>query len=450
MSLPFLVSTDFDFEPIYPGGTLTAGTPVTFPIPISPGLATGNYIYISGGIGTAEAVQLTDVRGTQITFTPANNHSGNWSIRSATAGIQEAVVSNQVGAHIYIPQGTHYLYSQVNLPNIGKSFLISGAGSTRYNDPGSASRLIVVGGHHGFYLDNSVNLPIRPLRIEHLSIRGQSVYESMGELDGIHIINWSSTQIEDVSIQAMAGNGIWFDQSAGVLIDKCDISGNGKSGIYMSTGANGSVIRDNSITANCRAGDDYASIQLWSTPGNTSGPVLIEGNILENNAEAPYPGVTVNTEWNLRATRVLNLNVIGNYFDDQIKRQYNVYVDGTCDVFIFIGNLVLHGEVYVDSVSHGLVSGNHLYDSRLNVNTPYRAEVAFSGNSYRGTAHKAQGVNVFTREHVWYGFTAPPTAGSWEVSDIVWNVSPATGRPIGWVCTVAGTPGTWRGFGVIS
>jgi hypothetical protein len=40
--------------------------------------------------------------------------------------------------------------------------------------------------------------------------------------------------------------------------------------------------------------------------------------------------------------------------------------------------------------------------------------------------------------------SAAPTTGTWRVSDIVWNNAPAAGQPPGWVCTVAGTPGTWK------
>jgi hypothetical protein len=39
--------------------------------------------------------------------------------------------------------------------------------------------------------------------------------------------------------------------------------------------------------------------------------------------------------------------------------------------------------------------------------------------------------------------SAPPSTGTWRVTDIVWNSAPASGQPAGWVCTVAGTPGTW-------
>jgi hypothetical protein len=46
--------------------------------------------------------------------------------------------------------------------------------------------------------------------------------------------------------------------------------------------------------------------------------------------------------------------------------------------------------------------------------------------------------------------SAIPTTGTWVVGDVVYNSAPASAGFIGWVCTVAGTPGTWKTFGLIS
>lgn len=46
--------------------------------------------------------------------------------------------------------------------------------------------------------------------------------------------------------------------------------------------------------------------------------------------------------------------------------------------------------------------------------------------------------------------TAAPASGTYAVGDIVHNTSPSSGGYIGWTCTVAGTPGTWKGFGTIA
>jgi Pectate lyase superfamily protein len=44
---------------------------------------------------------------------------------------------------------------------------------------------------------------------------------------------------------------------------------------------------------------------------------------------------------------------------------------------------------------------------------------------------------------------AIPTVGTWNIGDITYNTNPTAGGYIGWICTVAGTPGTWKPFGKI-
>ena len=48
-----------------------------------------------------------------------------------------------------------------------------------------------------------------------------------------------------------------------------------------------------------------------------------------------------------------------------------------------------------------------------------------------------------------YG-TAAPTTGTYAIGDQLINTAPAASGNIGWVCTTAGTPGTWKTFGAIS
>ncbi len=43
----------------------------------------------------------------------------------------------------------------------------------------------------------------------------------------------------------------------------------------------------------------------------------------------------------------------------------------------------------------------------------------------------------------------PPTGGAFNEGDVVWNNYPQSGKFIGWVCTQAGSPGLWSGFGRI-
>jgi nitrous oxidase accessory protein NosD len=45
---------------------------------------------------------------------------------------------------------------------------------------------------------------------------------------------------------------------------------------------------------------------------------------------------------------------------------------------------------------------------------------------------------------------AAPTTGTWLVGDRVWHITPVAGGTMGWVCTTAGSPGTWKSFGAIA
>jgi hypothetical protein len=45
---------------------------------------------------------------------------------------------------------------------------------------------------------------------------------------------------------------------------------------------------------------------------------------------------------------------------------------------------------------------------------------------------------------------AAPTAGTYSAYEKVYNITPDSGDYEGWFCTAAGTPGTWKGFGLIA
>ena len=47
-----------------------------------------------------------------------------------------------------------------------------------------------------------------------------------------------------------------------------------------------------------------------------------------------------------------------------------------------------------------------------------------------------------------YG-SAIPTTNTYSVGSVVWNTNPTAGGYLGWVCVTAGTPGIWKGFGLI-
>lgn len=42
-----------------------------------------------------------------------------------------------------------------------------------------------------------------------------------------------------------------------------------------------------------------------------------------------------------------------------------------------------------------------------------------------------------------------PIYSNWSVGDIVYNSNPTAGSYVGWICVTAGSPGAWKGFGLI-
>ena len=90
-----------------------------------------------------------------------------------------------------------------------------------------------------------------------------------------------------------------------------------------------------------------------------------------------------------------------------------------------------------------------LTNSQATVANGFPREVATRMGGNAGVAMRQgffQGSNM---KYVGTG-SAAPVAGTYVVGDIIYNEAPASAGYIGWVCTVAGTPGTWKTFGLIS
>lgn len=61
--------------------------------------------------------------------------------------------------------------------------------------------------------------------------------------------------------------------------------------------------------------------------------------------------------------------------------------------------------------------------------------------------HVAGPVRLHNHLHMYA--SAPPSAGSYSVGDIVWNEAARVGGNVGWICLRAGSPGAWYPFGDI-
>jgi hypothetical protein len=81
-----------------------------------------------------------------------------------------------------------------------------------------------------------------------------------------------------------------------------------------------------------------------------------------------------------------------------------------------------------------------------------REDFADLGLSEKGITVRTWSNNdvfIFNEVNVQTARSAAPVAGTWVRGDIVTHTSPTAGSYAGWVCTTGGTPGTWKGYGLI-
>lgn len=104
-----------------------------------------------------------------------------------------------------------------------------------------------------------------------------------------------------------------------------------------------------------------------------------------------------------------------------------------------------------------LSSGGHFVSVSSFIKTGNSASVAYQGSGFfDGQTVKVTRVRYFAGAHTdfyensMYGnySATPPIVG--ENGDIIYNSSIVAGGNIGWICTTAGAPGTWKTFGTIS
>lgn len=114
------------------------------------------------------------------------------------------------------------------------------------------------------------------------------------------------------------------------------------------------------------------------------------------------------------------------------------------------GNNLINNGIY-NSSTHTKINGGKIIDCVKPVeDTSFGKEISIEG--LYSVPDVVYGGSRFGNKKIgWTRWTAAPTTptGAWNKGDFVTNDNPATGSPIGWVCTVAGTPGTWKEFGII-
>lgn len=201
-------SKNYDFPSILgsavSSGSLTAAALATITFtPANPcpwgvnGADANHWVYISGGTGTAEAVKITGgtavAGGTSgtITFTPANNHTGAWTITSASAGMKEADITAGTTRTIWVSAGTHTLRAPLVL-SIANSLVGESAISTQIAIAFAAPDSIVF-----------------PSGSSHAEIAHLTIYHSVAQTAGYFMVSAVGTALRAHDLYLGAGSNSW-------------------------------------------------------------------------------------------------------------------------------------------------------------------------------------------------------------------------------------------------
>ncbi|MBP1994245.1 glycosyl hydrolase family 28-related protein [Paenibacillus eucommiae] len=282
----------------------------------------------------------------------------------------------------------------------------------------------------------------------------------------------------------------------GTVCDNTIVDAHGSSGINVSFGTPGSAPFDNlnniSVTNNTISGKNGFSIVgilVYSSVGGTSKGRNM--NVVNNKLEH----VTVAVDYNYCDSSTISGNTLrspvgsnsklinivacsgvlvsGNRTYDLVNdhaitvNDYATFVSDFCKItdnyVLSAGSSASKAVVYIQGTGMHEVSGNMTQGSANYVKAPNAAFVLASNNfgPLSGTpldgpnitgsanANSTNDTLILNGKRQSYG-AAAPTSGTWSPGEIVWSTAPTAGGHAGWICTTAGSPGTWKTFGAVT
>jgi hypothetical protein len=305
-----------------------------------------------------------------------------------------------------------------------------------------------ISGQHGMYLQNGTRVVVTGNDIWNTNLMGAKVQlsasttaDSTGLViigntvdtcgdQGIALTNSDTARTYKFRGAIIANNVVRSAASAGLYLDALrfgivagnQVSASGQHGIFV-TYTTETTVAENVV-------ENVGRVGIFLNVGYSR--VTVRGNAVTNPATANVS----NTQYGIYALSGDRLSLIDN----------TVFADNGLMVYgIFFGS----GDQATSTWRDNRVDGATSYGARLINGAAVRE---WRNNNFQGTTGPVlywptTGIGRRGREE--FG-TAAPTAGGYLVGDVVWNTAPIAGGAMGWVCTTAGAPGTWKTFGAIS
>jgi hypothetical protein len=237
-------------------------------------------------------------------------------------------------------------------------------------------------------------------------------FSCTGVLHDVLKISETTIKISNGFIGANVSGVKIGNNASNVTVENVNITGSSVAAFYNASGTPSGVIKiSNCFWNNCGG-------NMWADQGGTATyEVFFENSQFIN---AGFPSTSSGTR-NFAIQTSGNVNfyncLIGRTSSTAIANFY-IEANGT-------GDLIL-----TDCTFTSLVAP------------------AGAGNEISGTQVFKIAGGLGNRYRQYYAPTAPLT-GTWNVGDRVFNSVPSVGANKGWICTVAGTPGTWVSEGIL-
>jgi hypothetical protein len=297
------------------------------------------------------------------------------------------------------------------------------------------------GGVQNIKLTSNNSLPIG-MRIKNVSYMvNKNVYLS-GLLKGIYITGTIcySNFFEQITTYSITDYGMQMDAFTGggqYTFNGCTFAGN--IGFYLTaTAATDTLAFYNCNFEQCVSNDAYIA---GTVNGLTFSGCRSEG-LNGSQSLLIEPAAT---------QLVSGISITGCFWATDAGNSYPVYISGAGSVkgFAITGNVGAYtaGLAFVGingAGESGVIAGNYFQDAPTAVSTPRAGIVVFNNSNSSGPLTDYNGVVATGRA------ASAPATGTYAVGSTIYNTAPTSGGYIGFVCTVAGTPGTWKTFGLIS
>jgi hypothetical protein len=347
--------------------------------------------------------------------------------------------------------------SGVNVYNEGERFTITEntvLGGSTSNTTGAFFGISVLrsdgaGTFHQFAIANNHVIGLREY--------GILVYGNTETTEGVTITGNTIAYVYSSTANAASGAGIYLLRPG-----KTTVSGNSIGYTNLSTSEYGlcpgaigvnAAYRSLTISGNTIYNTTENGISIKS--GLSDSSVAIVGNTFDTTAKASIvlsgqnratvTGNTVRSASNALYVDLFDgLAVSGNFFDctatTAVTAQVLTGTQATISGNTIINAATDFAALAVSDVTACRVSGNLLVsagDDAYETAGTCTGTLADESNGLSRAFNNGTGTNVVLR------VTAAPSAGTYKVGDRAWDTDAASGAPMGWVCTVAGSPGTW-------